>query len=274
MLDAFDSERGREVRLGIVMPVVLQNEVTLAATVQASASMRSSAPATLFVICNRLSICSPAQLQRAIAASFAGRVEVVYAPYVERTVAGAWNEGCGLAVASGSDCIAIVANDTRLEPTCLDRLALSILTGVADLCSGISRQDHHAIDASQLRDGTDFSCFMMSPATLERFGFFDPNYRPAYFEGDDYYARVVLGGGSCRVVHDAQFFHHGSLTTKADAEMAHHVRYWFEKNRNYFTRKWGVPAPINNAEGVLTQYHRHPFNDPTKPLSWFPVSTA
>ncbi len=49
---------------------------------------------------------------------------------------------------------------------------------------------------------------------------FDPNFRPAYFEDNDYYARVVLGGGRCRVVHAAQFFHHGSMTIKEDPEMA------------------------------------------------------
>ncbi len=257
-------------KLGIVMPVVLQNEVMLAATVLAAASLRSAAEQTLFVVCNRLSVCSPEELRRAIDGCFAGRVEIVYAPYVERSVAGAWNEGCRLAIAAGNECVAIVANDTRLEPTCLDRLAAHVLAGTADLCSGISSNQLEAIDESRITDGADFSCFMMRAAALDRFGLFDPNYRPAYFEDNDYYARVVLGGGACNVVHAAQFFHHGSLTTKADAEMAHHVSYWFEKNRAYFARKWGVREPSNDAVGVLARYYRHPFNDATKTLSWFP----
>jgi GT2 family glycosyltransferase len=129
----------------------------------------------------------------------------------------------------------------------------------ADLCSGISWNDRQAIGPSQLTDGADFNCFMVRPATLERFGFFDPNYRPAYFEDNDYYARAILDGGICRVVHAAQFFHHGSLTPKA------------EKNRSYFAHKWGVSTPANDSEGVLARYYRYPFNDPTKPLSWFPT---
>jgi hypothetical protein len=92
-------------KLGIVMPVVLQNQVMLAATVQAAATMRSASAATLFVVCNRLSICSPDQLQRSIADSFARRVKVVHEPYVERSVAGAWNEGCRHAIAAGNDWI-------------------------------------------------------------------------------------------------------------------------------------------------------------------------
>ena len=114
---------------------------------------------------------------------------------------------------------------------------------------------------------------MIRPRTLCEHGWFDPNYRPAYFEDNDYYGRVVLGGGQCRVVHAAQFFHHGSMTVRQDAEMAHHVQYWFEKNRAYFQAKWGVSQPENSPEGILRRYHRHPFNDTTKPLQWFPVNS-
>jgi GT2 family glycosyltransferase len=252
------------------MPVVLQNEILLAATVEAAASLSVARETTLFVICNRLSICSPESLHRAIAAVFAGRVEIVYEPYVERTVAGAWNEGCRRALAAGAEYIAIVANDTRLKPDCLDRLVSYASTNAADLCSGISWREGDAIDPGRVTDGADFSCFMIRPETLQRFGLFDPNYRPAYFEDNDYYARVVLGGGSCHVVHAAQFFHHGSLTLKSDSEMGHHVRYWFEKNRSYFQRKWGVSHPENTADGVRTKYYHHPFDDPSKPLCWFP----
>jgi len=115
---------------------------------------------------------------------------------------------------------------------------------------------------------------MIRPRTIEQHGLFDPHFRPAYFEDNDYYGRVVLGGGACRVVHAAQFLHHGSMTVRHDAEMAHHVGYWFGKNRDYFRRKWGVAQPENSREGVLRHYYRHPFNDPTRALSWFPPPEA
>jgi GT2 family glycosyltransferase len=101
-----------------------------------------------------------------------------------------------------------------------------------------------------------------------------PRRYPAYFEDNDYYARIVLSGGACRVIHAARLFHHGSLTVKADAEMAHHVQFWFERNGAYFGRKWGVQMPEATAAGVLEEYFRHPFNDATKPLSWFPEGTS
>ena len=257
-------------KIAIVTPVVLQNETMLAATLDAVEHMRTAHTAVLYIVCNRLHVCVPEELQRQSQTRFRGEVEVVHQPGVERSVAGAWNVGCVRALDAGVDYIAIVANDTKLKPDCLDALVDYGGCGEADLWSAISYNNRNTIDAAQRTDGADFSCFMIRPRTLERYGFFDPNFRPAYFEDNDYYGRVVLGGGECRVVHAAQFFHHGSMTVRADPEMAHHVSYWFEKNREYFRMKWGVGIPENSKEGVLRRYYRYPFNDPTKPLSWFP----
>jgi len=257
-------------KIGIVTPVVLQNEAMLATTCEAVEHMKTGHKATLYVVCNRLHVCLPEELQKQLKERFCGQVEVVHQPGVERSVAGAWNVGCLRALDAGADYIAIVANDTKLKSGCLDLLVDDGESGEADLWSAISYNNRGAIDPTQRTDGADFSCFMLRPKTLDRHGFFDPNFRPAYFEDNDYYARVVLGGGECRVVHAAQFFHHGSMTVKADPEMAHHVSYWFEKNREYFRKKWGVSAPENSKDGVVRRYYRHPFNDRTKPLSWFP----
>lgn len=257
-------------KIGIVTPVVLQNEALLTMTLEAVEHMKTRYAATLYVVCNRLHVCVPEALQALLQQRFRGRVQVVHEPGVERSVAGAWNVGCLRAMKDGADYIAIVANDTRLNEECLDLLADYGASGEADLWSAISYNGRGAIDASQRTDGADFSCFMFVPGTIGRHGFFDPNFRPAYFEDNDYYARVVLGGGDCRIVHAAQFFHHGSMTVKSDPEMAHHVSHWFEQNRGYFRTKWGVSVPENSKEGVAQRYYHHPFNDRTKALSWFP----
>lgn len=257
-------------KLAIITPVVLQNAVLFDATIEAVRHFITRHDATLYLICNRLHICQPEVLRSALERHFTGAVRIAHEPGVERSVAGAWNHGCKLALADGTDYIAIAANDTKLRPGCLDVLVDYGKRGGADLWSGISYNGRDNIDSSHESDGADFSCFMFRPQTLVKHGWFDPNYRPAYFEDNDYYGRVVLGGGCCRMVHAAQFFHHGSMTVREDAEMAHHVRFWFEKNREYFARKWGVAQPQNSCAGVLERYYRHPFNDASKPLSWFP----
>jgi GT2 family glycosyltransferase len=260
--------------IAIVMPVVLQNEALLEMTLDAAAHLTTRHSATLYVVSNRLHVRSPGELKAALEERFAGNVQVLHEPGVERSVAGAWNHGCQRACAEGADYLAIVANDTQLREDCLDVLVDYGECGGADLWSGISYNNRGEIDRSLVTDGADFACFMIGPQTLDRHGLFDPHFRPAYFEDNDYYGRVVLGGGECRVVHAAQFLHHGSMTVRHDAEMAHHVGYWFDKNRDYFLRKWGVARPENSHEGVLRRYYRHPFNDPTRPLSWFPPEGA
>jgi GT2 family glycosyltransferase len=252
------------------MPVVLQNEPLLRLTREAVTHLTTTQEAVLYVVCNRLHVRVPDVLREELQSDFCGRVEVVHEPGVERSVAGAWNKGCELAIRENVNFITIVANDTRLRSDCLDQLLAYGESNSADLWSGLSYNDRGEIDPKQITDGADFTCFMLRPATLQKYGWFDPNFRPAYFEDNDYYGRVVLGGGSCRIVHAAQFFHHGSMTVRQDAEMAHHVTYWFEQNRQYFQRKWGVGQPQNSAEGVRRHYYQHPFNDAGKPLSWFP----
>jgi GT2 family glycosyltransferase len=257
-------------KLAIVMPVVLQTEALLTMTQEAVSHLKVRHQAILCVVCNRLHVCLPEILHADLQSRFRGQVVVVHEPGVERSVAGAWNKGCEIGLADGADYIAVVANDTRLREDCLDNLIDYGQKAKTDLWSGISFNNRSNLNPSEVTDGADFSCFMIRPGTLQKHGIFDPNYRPAYFEDNDYYGRVVLGGGECRAVHSAQFFHHGSMTVKEDAEMAHHVSYWFEKNRTYFSNKWGVSQPENTREGVLRLYYRHPFNDSNKPLSWFP----
>jgi GT2 family glycosyltransferase len=258
-------------KLAIVMPVVLQNEVLMTMTEEAVSHLQTRHNAVLYVVCNRLHVRVPEVLCSDLQSRFRGRVVVVHEPGVERSVAGAWNKGCELALADDANYIAVVANDTRLREDCLDKLIEFGERDETDLWSGISFNNRTQIDPNQTTDGADFSCYMIRAATLQKHGFFDLNYRPAYFEDNDYYGRVVLGGGKCRVVHSAQFFHHGSMTVRQDPQMAHHVNYWFAKNRAYFSRKWGVAHPENSHQGVLRHYYRHPFNDANKPLTWFPT---
>jgi hypothetical protein len=254
------------------MPVILQEQALLDLTRAAVTHLTTEKEASLYVICNRLHVCTKEELARDLEGRFGGNVTVVNEPGVVRSVAGSWNLGAEMAMADGATFVTFVANDTRLRANCLDEMATFGQRTRTDLWSGISSDNGSEIDPARISDGADFTCFMLRPETLATFGWFDPNFRPAYFEDNDYYARVVLGGGECRVVHAAQFYHHGSATLRMDEEAAHHVRHWFEVNRSYFLRKWGVSQPANSQEDVRAQYYRHPFNDASRPVSWFPAA--
>jgi GT2 family glycosyltransferase len=252
------------------MPVVLVQQGLLDLTLEAVGHLVTSCEARLYMICNGLHVCSDADLRARLAERFRGTAVVVNDPGVIRSVAGSWNRGTELAIADGADYVAAIANDALLRDDCLDKMVAFGDRGGTALWSGISYNNRGEIDASAATDGADFTCFMFRPSTIERFGWFDPNFKPAYFEDNDYYARIVLGGGDCRVVHAAQFYHHGSMTIRQDPVAAHHVNYWFGRNREYFTRKWGVTQPAACRDEVIRRYYPRPFNNPAYPLSWFP----
>jgi GT2 family glycosyltransferase len=104
------------------MPVVLQTEALMTLTREAVSHLNSQHATVLYIVCNRLHIRVPEILQRDLQSQFRGQVVVVHEPGVERSVAGAWNKGCELALADNADYIGIVANDTQLREDCLDKL--------------------------------------------------------------------------------------------------------------------------------------------------------
>jgi hypothetical protein len=257
-------------RLGIVMPVALQHEVLLRMTCEAVGRIRTAADARLYVLANRLSVvAAPVELSAQLQTRCGLPVRVTLG---DRSVAGSWNEGARQALADGCTFLLILANDVFLEPEAIDRLLAfgqDAARARVAVWSGVHVAPEQPTDPAAVTDGCDFSCCMLRPATLERHGWFDENFRPAYFEDNDYYARVVLGGDECAAVHAARFFHHGSQTIRNDPEMAHHVAWWWQANQSYFQHKWGVAAPANTLAEVLASYFPHPWNDPSKPLSWW-----
>jgi hypothetical protein len=256
------------VKLGIVMPVVLQNEEMLHLTIDAVKHLKSRHDMDLYVMCNRLHVCTPEVLQFELRRLFQGYLLVVHRPGIEGSVASAWNDGFRLAIRNGCEVLMVVANDTKLCPACLDILAHHVSHTDADLCSGISVSDRSTVDATAVTDGPDFSCFAMLPKKFAKHGQFDTNFRPAYFEDNDYHARIVMGGGRAECVHAAQFAHVGSATVKFDKAMEKHVAAWFDINRDYFIKKWGT-GPVGSPLDMRVKYFKTPYNMPGLPLSWF-----
>ncbi len=256
-------------RLGIVLPVVLQQPVLLELTRTAVSRIRTSADARLYVLANHLRLGTPEELRADLQRRCGLPVQVTAGA---RGVSASWNEGLRQALRDGADYLLVLANDVLLEESTIDRLlAFGGQSGpeVAVWC-GVPADVPAAAEPGWVSDGHDFACCMLRPDTLSRHGWFDENFWPAYFEDNDYYARVVLGGGQCVMVHAARFVHLHSQTIGHDPEVAMHVRNWWAWNVDYFRRKWGVPHPGSNREEVRATYFPHPWNDPQRPLSWWP----
>jgi hypothetical protein len=85
-----------------------------------------------------------------------------------------------------------------------------------------------------------FSVFMLRRDIWEKVGPFDEEFKPAYFEDNDYARRMELAGIPRYVDSRIQFDHVVSATFKqlsGAALDAHHIN--FRKNRDYYIRKWG-----------------------------------
>ncbi len=294
-------------RLGIVIPAIVQSRAALDLLMGSVARMGVSkqwcwdrkADYRVWIMANRLTqeVVTESRLGEDVGGTIGGpdskrptRVQVVNDR--ERTVGGAWNEGIRRAVVDGCQLVLLAASDARPHPGCIEALCdfgmgpriLPEEPVAADTYHARTQgvavwsavQEHQAKGRPEdraLTDGADFSLAMVYPHTIAAHGYFDENFKPAYYEDNDYYARVVLGGQRCRVVHAARYEHFGggSQTIKTDAEMAHHVRHWFQSNLDYFRRKWGVQEPAGTERIVRARYNKTPFAVQGRPLSYWEI---
>ena len=254
--------------IGVVMPVWMQNDAMLQQTIECVRRIESKHPVRLYIVTTRLHGMSPEELQTKLSGQVP--VKVIHTEAVSLSVAAAWNLGFRNAIDAGCGMLMILANDVLLEPDTIDRLMeFGKADPTVDLWSGIDTRDKPGIDVDAVTNGADFSCVMLRQSALEKHGWFDERFRPAYFEDNDYYARVILGGGKIRQVHAAKFFHKGSMTIRLDADAKHHCDYWFEINRRRYHAKWGLTATANTPEEVAAKCFKHPWNDTSKPLTWW-----
>lgn len=219
----------------------------------------------VFVICNRLTLMSASDLHRLLSKCLPAPVQVVHE--IERSVAGAWNRGVELALDAGADHILISAVDVELQARTIDTvLEFGATHPEVHLWSSTAHADRRGPPGAAI-DRCDFSCAMLRRSAIERHGWFDREYEPAYFEDNDYITRVALGGGKPKQVLDARHRHDWGLTGRLDAEVARRVNGRFARNRARFLAKWKT---------LTDDYPRIPdvcFRTPygmDRPLSWWP----
>lgn len=258
--------------LGIVMPVWLTDvEVLWESTRKATESV--DVDATLTVIPNRLHRTDEAGLCQYLQPPKTNKqvVRVQVLPWDgARSVAASWNQGIKAAMNEGCDRFLIMANDCYWYPGAIQKLIEygdSPESRNTMIWSGYCFKGGE--EFQEPRDGCDFTGFMIRKECIEQVGWFDEHYRPAYFEDNDYATRVVLSGYDCRVIPSSRFDTPGSLTIRSDSEAAHHVGYWFDKNRARFREKWGTDRVPVSAEDCLSRCFRHPWNNASLPVSFW-----
>jgi GT2 family glycosyltransferase len=178
-------------------------------------------------------------------------------------VANAWNKGIQRAKEMGLGLTLVSNDDVVFEPgaikTLVDEMDEEKVLDPADIVSPFNLR----LAEVTITD-VDFACFLVKTDFLDRFGLFDENFTPAYFEDNDMHYRVKLLGGKGYTVEEAEYFHVGSVTQfkgKRDGRDRVVTHRMFEANRGYYVKKWGGwpgkekwSRPYNNPDYTPTMW--------------------
>lgn len=155
-----------------------------------------------------------------------------------RGVAGSWNYGMKTAMADGLR-YGIITNDDVVfnTPGAINILIDNLLDGEAVLASPNQRNQ---LPPQGVQPGADFFCFAVDMVQLvDRVGWFDENFYPAYFEDNDMHWRIKLAEADCYINTEVIVDHIGSATQSADPANPVVTSKRFEEHREYYKRKWG-----------------------------------
>ncbi len=185
----------------------------------------------------------------------------------------AWNNGIREAIADGCEYIIVSNDDVLFAPFSIDEMVKQTSSALANykldgsakepvlfapLDVGETFDDPLEIIWSkkstefEFREQELFSCFMITPRTIELVGTFDENFDPAWHEDNDYHLRL------CELGYTEQKFkipyiHRGNTSTKKLTRPLNSM-----KGQQYYVRKWGSYTR-NAKEGEL---FKTPYNDP------------
>lgn len=113
---------------------------------------------------------------------------------------------------------------------------------------------------SWMEEGPDFSCFMVKRDFVEKIGYFDENFFPAYCEDQDMHIRIIKAGDHAKRMTRAPYYHLASQTMAKNAHLTAMISEGHHRNQLYYREKWGVDhAEALNGKGFAT-----PYNQPDK----------
>ena len=188
-------------------------------------------------------------------------VDVSVRPYVidnwrdPRSVAASWNEGMRRAMDDGHKHAVITNDDVRFEPGALMHMYGSLKASGAVAVSA-NQNGERSVEQGYVTGGIDFFCFAVDMEQLiDRCGWFDENFIPAYFEDNDMAYRMRLARCNCFINPEAVVNHVGSATQFLHGEDRGICSHFdFERNRAYYNYKWDAFGP--GIEGT-----EHPYAD-------------
>ena len=199
-----------------------------------------------------------ADIERKVEALMATRDGNVFAYRENRGLARSWNEGLHHAMEASCDAVLLLNDDLFFYEDGYNNFihtiaALKRISQNVSYVTPLGLETGTSAHAGQIL-AQQFACCAIMPECIERVGYFDETFTPAYYEDIDYDRRTRLAGMTVHV-HQAVIAEHERSKTHRlmSAEEQKSVEVSFSLNRLYFTRKWGGDNP----------FYQSPFNDPT-----------
>jgi GT2 family glycosyltransferase len=195
----------------------------------------------------------------------------------------AWNNGIREAIADGCEYIIVSNDDVLFAPFTIDEMVKQTSSALANYkLDGSAKEPvlFAPLDVAEtfddpleiiwskkstefkFREQELFSCFMITPRTVELVGTFDENYDPAWFE-DNCFHRVISLMGYDVLKFNVPYIHRGSTSTKKLTRPLNSMR-----SQQYYTKKWGSCNRSLEPDGERFQT---PYGDPNRsPKDWIP----
>lgn len=188
---------------------------------------------------------------------------VRYYPYgYNRGIPVNCNDGFIDAFAEGADLACIVCDDLKIP-----RIALDAMIEAVETHPDVGEFVANGLDVPTGRNvcqGFSFSGWRKS--VFDAVGYQDRNFIPLYFEDVDFGRRCFLAGLKNHNIGDWGIVHLGSATTKSTPDLYRQNLVTFQKNRDYYIKKWGgimgTDEYSSQAGGATgTEIYTVPFND-------------
>jgi len=187
----------------------------------------------------------------------------------------AWNNAIDLGFKEGYDYILIANNDVLFHKNAIKVLAerldkkdeTTVLVSSLDLrmeC-GVPTEifDKGDNDKQGLEESPhpNFSSFMINRKLIEKVGYFDEGFFPAYYEDNDMHYRIQKAGLVALCCPMSMFYHFASKTQTQDGHPGGFTKpEQFAGSKAYFVKKWGgFPGK---------EIYNKPFNDENKTIKY------
>jgi GT2 family glycosyltransferase len=188
-------------------------------------------------------------------------------------VAKAWNDGIKKSWELDCKYCMVTNQDVILNPLAIDNLIdfmeanNDIDVGSMTVCDSLD-QVLNSQPTENTPNALHWSDFIVRPDIFEKFGEFDENFMPSYFDDNDFGTRVTLADGRLNGNNGSLFWHENSATIKHDEALRNQNSITFEKNKQYFISKWGR-EPCGDRDELLRTFYHHPYNEEDKDLKYW-----